>query len=63
MFLAGLQNIPGDVIEAARLDGARYPTILFRIIIPLLLLLSLVIYYLISLTNSLASVRQTKKKV
>ena len=36
VLFAGLQNIPGDVIEAARLDGARYPTILFRIIIPLL---------------------------
>jgi multiple sugar transport system permease protein len=36
VLFAGLQNIPGDVIEAARIDGARYPTILFRIIIPLL---------------------------
>ncbi|WP_431220007.1 carbohydrate ABC transporter permease [Leifsonia xyli] len=36
VLFAGLQNIPGDVIEAARLDGARYTTILFRIIIPLL---------------------------
>ncbi|WP_260300504.1 carbohydrate ABC transporter permease [Rathayibacter sp. PhB152] len=36
VLFAGLQNIPGDVIEAARLDGARYPSILFRIVIPLL---------------------------
>ncbi|MEV7694020.1 sugar ABC transporter permease [Microbacterium sp. NPDC089189] len=36
VLFAGLQNIPGDVIEAARIDGARYPTILFRIILPLL---------------------------
>lgn len=36
VLFAGLQNIPGDVLEAARLDGARYRTILFRIIIPLL---------------------------
>ncbi len=36
VLFAGLQNIPGDVLEAARLDGARYPTLLFRIIIPLL---------------------------
>lgn len=36
VLFAGLQNIPGDVIEAARIDGARAPTILFRIIIPLL---------------------------
>lgn len=36
VLFAGLQNIPGDIIEAARLDGARYPAILFRIVIPLL---------------------------
>jgi multiple sugar transport system permease protein len=36
VFFAGLQNIPGDVIEAARLDGAGYPTLLFRVILPLL---------------------------
>lgn len=36
VLFAGLQNIPGDVIEAARLDGARYPRMLFSIIIPLL---------------------------
>lgn len=36
VLFAGLQNIPGDVVEAARIDGARYPTILFRIVIPLL---------------------------
>lgn len=36
VLFAGLQNIPGDVIEAARLDGARYPVLLFQIVIPLL---------------------------
>lgn len=35
-FLAGLQSVPGDVQEAARVDGASYPTVLRRIIIPLL---------------------------
>ncbi len=35
-FLAGLQSVPTDVQEAARVDGAAYPTILRRIIIPLL---------------------------
>lgn len=35
-FLAGLQGIPGDIQEAARVDGASYPTIVRRIIIPLL---------------------------
>lgn len=34
VLFAGLQNVPGDIIEAARLDGARYPTLLFRIIVP-----------------------------
>jgi multiple sugar transport system permease protein len=36
VLFAGLQNVPGDVIEAAKLDGARFPALLFRIILPLL---------------------------
>lgn len=36
VLFAGLQNIPGDVLEAARLDGARAWTLLVRIIVPLL---------------------------
>jgi multiple sugar transport system permease protein len=36
VLFAGLQNVPGEVIEAARLDGARFTTMLLRIIIPLL---------------------------
>lgn len=36
VLFAGLQNVPGDIIEAAKLDGARFHTLLFRIIIPLL---------------------------
>lgn len=36
VLFAGLQNIPGDVIEAARLDGAKGWTLLRRIIVPLL---------------------------
>nr|WP_255371703.1 sugar ABC transporter permease [Cellulosimicrobium sp. CUA-896] len=36
ILFAGLQNVPGDVLEAARLDGARFPTLLVRIIVPLL---------------------------
>lgn len=36
ILFAGLQNVPGDVIEAARIDGVRFPTLLFRIILPLL---------------------------
>lgn len=36
VLFAGLQNIPGEVIEAARIDGARYPRMLFSVIIPML---------------------------
>ncbi|MGW5611018.1 carbohydrate ABC transporter permease [Streptomyces sp. NPDC003753] len=36
VLFAGLQNIPGDVLEAARLDGASARQQLFRIILPLL---------------------------
>ena len=36
VLFAGLQNVPGDVIEAARMDGARFLTLVFRIVIPLL---------------------------
>lgn len=36
VIFAGLQNVPGDVLEAARLDGARYGTLLTRIVVPLL---------------------------
>lgn len=36
VLFAGLQNLPGDVIEAAKIDGARFPTMLFRVILPLL---------------------------
>ncbi len=34
--LAGLQNIPGELYESARIDGAKPHTALFRITIPLL---------------------------
>ena len=36
MYLGGLQNISDELIEAARLDGAKEWTILFKIKIPLL---------------------------
>lgn len=34
LLLAGLQNVPEDMIEAATIDGAGYFTRLFRIVIP-----------------------------
>jgi cellobiose transport system permease protein len=36
IYVAGLQSIPGDLYEAARMDGASTPNIFFRITIPLL---------------------------
>lgn len=36
IFLAGLASIPGDLLDAARLDGAGWWNRLFQIIIPLL---------------------------
>lgn len=36
ILFAGLQNLPGDVLEAARLDGVNPVQMLLRIILPLL---------------------------
>ena len=36
IMTAGLQSLPEEVLEAARLDGARAPTMFFRVTIPLL---------------------------
>ena len=36
VLFAGLQNIPGDVVEAARIDGANYWRLLVSVILPLL---------------------------
>ena len=36
LFLAGLKNIPGELYEAAHVDGASRPRIFFTITIPLL---------------------------
>jgi len=37
IFLAGIQNIPAEFIEAARIDGATSRILLFKITLPLLL--------------------------
>lgn len=34
IYIAAIQNIPSDMLEAASIDGANYPTILRKIIIP-----------------------------
>jgi multiple sugar transport system permease protein len=41
IFLAGIQNIPNDFIEAAKIDGATSRTLLFKITLPLLLPITL----------------------
>jgi multiple sugar transport system permease protein len=37
IFLAGIQNIPTDFLEAAKIDGASSRTLLFKVTLPLLL--------------------------
>lgn len=44
IYLAGLQDIPNDIYEAARLDGAKGRHIFFRITVPIL---SSVTFYLL----------------
>lgn len=51
IYIAGIQNLPGDVIEAAYIDGANGIQILFRITIPLLMP-SITICTFLTLTNS-----------
>lgn len=41
IFLAGLQTIPGEIAEAARIDGANSRQLLFRIKLPLLMPITL----------------------
>lgn len=36
IYLAGLQSIPGELYESARIDGATWPQILLRISLPLI---------------------------
>ena len=37
IYIAGLQSLPSDVIEAATVDGATGTQTMFRIIIPLMM--------------------------
>lgn len=36
IYLAGLQSIPGELYESARIDGASWPQVLFRISLPMI---------------------------
>jgi multiple sugar transport system permease protein len=46
LLLAGLQSIPGDAIEAARIDGATGPRVVWDITLPLLAPISVMAYFL-----------------
>ncbi len=51
IYIAGLQNIPGDLIEAAQIDGASPLGILFKIKIPMVMP-SITICMFLTLSNS-----------
>ena len=50
IYIAGLQSIPGDVMEAAHIDGAGKWTKLFKVTIPMMMP-SITICMFLSLTN------------
>ncbi len=51
IYIAGIQNIPGDILEAAKVDGANAVTTLFRVTIPSVMP-SVTICLFLTLTNS-----------
>lgn len=51
IYVAGIQNVPGDVIEAAKIDGANERQILTKITIPMVMP-SVTICTFLTLTNS-----------
>jgi len=51
IYIAGIQNIPTEITEAARVDGAGSATTLFRIIIPSVMP-SITICLFLTITNS-----------
>ena len=51
IYIAGIQNIPGDLIEAAKIDGASDREILFKIKLPMVMP-SITICTFLTLTNS-----------
>ena len=50
IYIAGLQSVPGDMLEAAKIDGANGAQTLFRVIIPNVMP-SITICTFLSLTN------------
>lgn len=51
IFIAGIQNIPGDILEAAKIDGAGRFMVLRKIIVPLVMP-SITITLFMTITNS-----------
>lgn len=51
IYIAGIQNIPGDLIEAAKIDGAKPSQILKNVTIPMVMP-SITICTFLTLTNS-----------
>ena len=51
IYIAGIQNIPTDILEAARVDGANASTVLFKITIPSVMP-SITICLFLTITNS-----------
>ena len=51
IYIAGLQSIPGDIIEAAEIDGAAKRDILWKIRVPMVMS-SITICVFLTLTNS-----------
>ena len=51
IYIAGLQNVPGDLIEAASIDGATGLQTLFRVKLPMVMP-SVTICLFLTLTNS-----------
>ena len=51
IYIAGIQNIPGELIEAAKIDGAKPSQILRHVTIPMVMP-SITICTFLTLTNS-----------
>lgn len=51
IYVAGLQSVPGDLIEAAKIDGANSSKILFKVKLPMVMP-SITICTFLTLTNS-----------
>ena len=51
IYIAGIQNIPGELIEAAQIDGANKGQLLKNVIIPMVMP-SITICTFLTLTNS-----------